>query len=151
MESTWHLSHEHAHISIFYDEINDIVHVKWKGHMNAEDVLMAAKAYLGLQEKWKCPNLLNDKSQVTGDWEDANNWLEYEWLPDAVQLDLKRFAHVLSQDFQQMASAKDMIERFAKHCEAALFWDVEMAQKWLQRPFEPSKEVNQKNKIHKAN
>ncbi|GAA4315783.1 hypothetical protein [Nibribacter koreensis] len=151
MESTWHLSHEHAHISIFYDEINNWVYVKWAGHMNGEDVLMAAKAYLGLQEKWKCPNLLNDKSQVTGDWEDVNNWLEYEWLPDAVNLGLKRFAHVLSQNFQQMTSAKDMIERFSEYCEAALFWDVEMAQKWLQRPALDPQEVPQKDKINKAN
>jgi hypothetical protein len=157
MESTWHLSHAHAHITIFFDEEKDEVIVKWTGHMNAEDVLMAAKAYLGLQEKWKCGKLLNDKSHVTGDWEDANNWLEYEWLPEAVHLGLRRFAHVLSPDFQQVASAKDMIERFSEHCEAALFWDLEQAEKWLQRPADAPKdsstatqEPQQKDKMHKA-
>ncbi|QHL87147.1 hypothetical protein GU926_06760 [Nibribacter ruber] len=134
MESTWHLSHAHAHVSIFYDQAKEVVLVKWKGHINAEDVLLAAKAYLALQEKWKCPRLLNDKSEVTGDWEEANNWLEYEWLPDAVRLGMRKFAHVLSPNFQQVVSAKDMIARFAQHCEASMFWDPALAEEWLCRP-----------------
>ncbi|WP_242926994.1 hypothetical protein [Pontibacter vulgaris] len=111
----------------------DYIEAKWHGHITADEVVTAAIAYLQLIQEHSCPKLLNDKTEVTGDWQDANDWLEFEWLPKVRAAGLKYLAHVYSQNIFSRLSARDLIERVSPELMMRNFFNREEAINWLQQ------------------
>lgn len=103
----------------------------WKGHVSAEDIIAAGNAYLRLIRTNPCPKLLNNKKDISGDWLDANDWLEFEWLPQASKAGLQCLAHVYSTNVFSRLSAQDMLIRFSDHLNIKNFNESETAEKWL--------------------
>lgn len=106
---------------------------KWHGHITADDVINAAETFLDFIQAHPCPKLLNDKSEVTGDWQDANDWLEFEWLPDVYEAGLRCLAHVYSYSMFSQLSARDLRERVVPPLQMKNFMDFETAEKWVLR------------------
>ncbi len=132
MAATWEIKNLHAQIRIEHYPHKDFFYIKWCGHINSEDTIAVAKKYLELQQSFHCPKILNDKSDVTGDWAEANDWLEYEWLPLAVAAGLRYFSMVVSRDLHDLAPAQDLQKRFSPDCEVKLFRDLTQAKEWLE-------------------
>ncbi len=109
----------------------DYILAKWRGHISADDVIAAAKAYLEFLKQNPHNKLFNDKSEVTGDWQDANDWLEYDWLPKAYDAGLRFMAHVYSHGMFSQLSAHDLRERVDPPLLMKNFVDSEQAMKWL--------------------
>ncbi|MBC3541455.1 hypothetical protein ACFSC6_15575 [Rufibacter sediminis] len=138
MADVWAVTSAHSYISLKYEDERDWFYIKWNGHINSDDVIATAKYYLQQQEERRCPKLLSDKSEVTGEWEEANDWLQYEWMPQVEQTGLKYLAMVLSRDMHDLSTAQDLKRRISPACKVALFYDIASAIRWLSAP-EPSK------------
>ncbi|NDK55006.1 hypothetical protein [Pontibacter fetidus] len=107
------------------------VYAKWSGHITSDDVIKAANLYLEYVQEHPCNKLLNDKSDVTGDWEDANDWLEFDWLPAVYKAGLRCLAHVYSLSMFSQLSARDLRDRVMPPLLMKNFMDFEAAEKWL--------------------
>lgn len=107
------------------------IEARWQGHLTADDVIAAAKAYLAYIQQNPCPKLLNDKSAVTGDWIDANAWLEFEWIPKVVEAGLRCITHVYSANGLSQLSARDLYHQASPFLHMENFSDRDQAVKWL--------------------
>lgn len=107
------------------------IEAKWNGHITAGDVVTASKAYLELIQEHPCPRLLNDKQNVTGDWTDANDWLEFEWMPQVVRAGMRCMAHVYSNNMFSRLSARDLYLRVTPRLQMSNFCDYDSAREWL--------------------
>ncbi len=109
------------------------IEAKWQGHITADDVICAAQTFLELIRETPCPYLLNDKSGVTGDWQEANDWLQYEWLPKVKQAGLRYMAHVYSQNMFSKIAARELEERVNPDLHMKNFYERSKAEDWLQQ------------------
>ena len=109
----------------------DFLVAKWHGHITSEDVVTAASAYYELIKHTPCPKLLNDKSEISGEWAEANDWLEFEWMPQVLEAGLQRMAHVYSQNMLSCSSEFDLYLRAAPQLNIANFTGVADAEAWL--------------------
>jgi hypothetical protein len=97
-----------------------------------EEVKEACLKGLSLIEKNKCPNLLNDNSQISGPWSGANEWIATVWMPKALSLGLKRFAHVVSPNIFSALSAEQLVNKVeGMNFEMRIFKTKKEAQQWL--------------------
>ncbi|MBC5775333.1 hypothetical protein H8S95_14735 [Pontibacter sp. KCTC 32443] len=109
----------------------DYIYAKWRGHITADDVVNAAKAFLEYMKEHPCTKLLNDKSEVTGDWQDANDWLEFDWLPAVYHAGLRCMAHIYSHSMFSQLSARDLRDRVMPPLLMQNFLDFDSAEKWI--------------------
>ncbi|GAB2550179.1 hypothetical protein [Rufibacter soli] len=143
MATHWVITNPHSQVSMEYQKGHGWIYVKWDGHISAENVVEVAEKYLTLQASVQCPKLLNDKREVTGDWAEANDWLQYEWLPKVQENGLRYFALVIPRHLLELATARDLERRFSHTLKVRLFYDVGTAERWLDSfPTAPSQ--NQK-------
>ncbi|UOQ74589.1 hypothetical protein [Hymenobacter cellulosilyticus] len=112
-----------------------LLYVRWTGNVTGPEVIKVAMAAGPIQAQYRCPLLLNDKTDSTGEWSEALPWLEYEWLPAALQGGLRAFAYVFSPDMQNQIISLEFAERIAKQLPIQLFYDVETALEWLRRQY----------------
>lgn len=110
---------------------DNYIEAKWQGYITAEDVVAAASTYLSYIQLAPCPRLLNNKSDVSGDWIDANSWLEYEWLPQVVEAGLRCITHVYSSDMFSQLAVRDLYFRISPFLQIETFTDREQAINWL--------------------
>ncbi|WP_181305882.1 hypothetical protein [Rufibacter sp. XAAS-G3-1] len=134
MAELWTVKSAHSCISLEYVKEQDWFYLKWSGHINSDEVVAVAQTYLELQQEKRCPKLLNDKSEVTGEWEEANYWLQFEWMPQVEQTGLQYLALVLSHDMHDQTSSQELQRRLSSVCSVALFCDLAAATQWLSGP-----------------
>lgn len=136
--ATWpapvQLSHPGGEVFLTISLQQDYIEARWSGHVTADNIVMAAKIYLSLLHKTPLSKLLNDKTNATGDWEDANDWLEFEWLPEAIQSGLHAMAYVYSNNMFSRLSSRDLIQRLTPNIRIKDFNDVALAKAWLLSP-----------------
>lgn len=109
----------------------DYIEAKWQGHITADNVVCAAQAFLEFLRKNPCQKLLNDKSEVTGDWQEANDWLQFEWLPQALGAGLRYLAHVYSLSMFSKLAARELEERITPQLSMKNFYERRLAEEWL--------------------
>ncbi|MCB2408322.1 hypothetical protein [Hymenobacter lucidus] len=110
-----------------------LLYIRWTGNLTGLEVIKVAKAAGPIQQQYHCPLLLNDKTDSTGDWSEALPWLEYEWLPVAMEEGLRAFAYVFSPDLQNQFISVEFAEHVGQHLPIQLFYDVSTALEWLRR------------------
>jgi hypothetical protein len=110
-----------------------LLYIRWVGNLTGEEVIRVAKVGGQLQQQLHCPLLLNDKTDSTGDWSEALPWLEYEWLPAALEQGLRAFAYVFSPDLQNQYISSEFAERVGHQLPIQLFYDTSAAWEWLRR------------------
>jgi len=134
MEKQMAVSNAHASVYLEYDATNGWVFVKWSGHITCDEVVAAAEKYTELVANNPVSRILNDKSEVSGDWQEANDWLEYEWMPQAVASGLQYFAMVLPPHLHDLATAQDLGRRLGPHLQVKMFHGLDSAKRWLVDP-----------------
>ncbi|MEJ8756107.1 hypothetical protein WG947_03805 [Pontibacter sp. H259] len=116
---------------VTFSQRPDYIFAKWKGHITADDVINAAKSFLAFIKEHPCGKFLNDKSEVTGDWQDANDWLEYEWMPAVYKAGLRCMAHIYSYSMFSQLSARDLRARIDPPLLMKNFMEFDAAETWL--------------------
>jgi hypothetical protein len=106
---------------------------QWFGNLTSESVIAGGKACLLGMQQVRPALVLNDKSVATGDWTEAMDWLEYEWLPLAQQYGMRAFAYVFSPDMHNQLAALEFFTRVRPHVAIKLFYDGDTAHAWLLR------------------
>lgn len=116
----------------FYLPAEQLLYVQWFGNLTADSVVAGAQAVLATQEQLKFPLLLNNKHGSTGDWSEAMEWLEFEWLPQAYRLGLRAFAYVFAPDLNNQLASLDFVARSSQLLSIQVFYDADSARTWLQ-------------------
>jgi hypothetical protein len=127
------VAHESGDVFVTFLLHTDYIEARWSGHITADDVITASKVYLVLLQDHPCSKLFNDKSNVTGDWQEANDWLEFEWMPKVLEAGLRCMAHVYSQNMFSRLSAHDMHHRFTSVLQMQNFYERAAAIHWLEQ------------------
>lgn len=125
------LRHMMGDLYVTIQRKQDYIEAKWQGHITADDVVCAAQAFLELLREDPCSKLLNDKSEVTGDWQEANDWLQFEWLPQVLGAGLRYMAHVYSFSMFSKLAARDLEERITPQLSMKNFYERRLAVEWL--------------------
>lgn len=126
------LTHLEGDVFVTIKSHQNYIEAKWSGHITSCDIITASKVYLSLMQTHNCPDkLLNDKTDVTGDWSDANDWMEFEWLPQAVFAGLRFMAHVYSSNMFSRLSARDLYLRVTPRLQMQNFNNREEGLHWL--------------------
>lgn len=112
-----------------------ILYSNWTGsYLSVDQVKEGSLLALDLMRENECQLLLNDNRELEGTWDEANEWIANEWMPQAIQSGLKRFAHILPQDLFAELSA-ELMEENAKKVEGGfqlkMFNNREEAENWL--------------------
>ncbi|MBF9236720.1 hypothetical protein I2I05_04870 [Hymenobacter sp. BT683] len=124
-------SFDKVFLTIEFDKANNWVYNDWVGVLPTEKVIQGCQATLDFLRENPCPHMLNDNRKVVGSWSAANDWIAANWMPEALALGLKRFAHIVSPGIFGQASASEMSTRVGTQFEMRLFEDVELAKAWL--------------------
>lgn len=125
------LTHLEGNLYVTLSLCTEYIEARWSGHITADDVITAAQVYLALLHKTPVAKLLNNKTDASGDWSEANDWLEFEWLPKAVGAGLRCLAHVYSNNMFSRLSARDLYLRLTPNLYMQNFSDCETAEAWL--------------------
>ncbi|TPE43548.1 hypothetical protein [Pontibacter mangrovi] len=120
-----------VYLTITYDEANHWICNEWEGYVSPENVKQGSLAVLEAFRKYKTAYGLNDNTKLVGRWDDSVNWIEKEWMPQAIAAGLRYYAHVANQESFAAASAADMETRTHGLFEMRIFDDVESAKDWL--------------------
>lgn len=108
--------------------------VRWHGHLTPASVVQATKAAIELRPNGTAPRrLLSDESQASGDWSEAMPWMQYEWLPSAVQHGLQAMAFVVSPDPASAPSDSNFMTDSQRLLAIGAFRDTLTAWHWLQQ------------------
>ncbi|UOQ74896.1 hypothetical protein [Hymenobacter cellulosilyticus] len=124
-------SFDKPYLSLEWDQANGWIYNRWQGLLSTENVIKGCEQVLALMQQTKCVYLLNDNREVTGSWNQANDWIAQEWMPRALALDLRRFAHVLAPGVFGQTSAEQMLQQVKNRFQMVLFHDFTEAQRWL--------------------
>ncbi len=120
--------------TITYRKDQDLFYANWIGaDLSLAQVQEGALLFLSLIKEKEQSKLLNDNRQLIGVWDEANDWLANEWMPQVIQAGLSKFAHIYSKDFYANLSA-EFLEDNAKKIggfEIKLFDDEQKAVDWL--------------------
>lgn len=86
---------------------------------------------LGLLKKNNCAKVLNDNTDVLGNWSEAADWGGTVWFPEMQKAGLKFFAWVYSQNtFSKMAAHKSL-DIMVGNITTQFFTDLQNAKEWL--------------------
>jgi hypothetical protein len=121
-----------SYISITYDHCNEWLYVDWKGHQDEQTVQAGCLQLLTYLRATNCKKVLNDNSNVTGDWECASRWLGQEFLPRLAEAGLHYLAWVYSPNYLSRR-AIDTALSFVTIPTVVSFEDVDAAYTWLRR------------------
>ena len=114
-----------------YYPADDIMYVRWFGHLTAEEVIRVSKADMAQRTTLPYRRVLNDKSQTTGDWQEALPWLQYEWLPDAARSGVEAMSYVVSADVAQQLASRQFVAQVRHLLAVEMFHDLTEAHRWL--------------------
>ena len=137
-------------VELHYRAAQKVLYVRWFGNLTGREVIYVAREALKLQNTLAITLLLNDKTSATGDWSDAMDWLEYEWLPQATEKDLRAIAYIFSPDMHNQLASVEFFERVRQYIPIQMFHDLPAAWQWLRRqpppvcsaPHQPEKRLS---------
>lgn len=118
-------------VELLHSPTQQVLCARWHGNLTGREVLHVAAEYLRAQTTLRYPLLLNDKRHATGDWSESLDWLEYEWLPQALASGLRAVAYVFSPDMHNQLASLEFFTRIRRHVAIQLFYDVPTAWQWL--------------------
>ncbi len=120
-----------SQISIQYNNHDERLEVDWKGFQNFDSVKKGCLIMLDLLKKNNCAKLLNDNTNVLGNWSEAADWVGAVWFPEMQKAGLKFFAWIYSQStFSKMAAHKSL-DVMVGNITTQFFTDIHTAKAWL--------------------
>lgn len=110
---------------------NSFISVNWIGIQSMETVVMGGNHLLTMLREKPCKGLLNSNRELIGPWDAAISWLTYKWVPQAKNLGLRYYAHVLSPGIYGQRSFEMLYPTLKHEFETESFSDDESAEEWL--------------------
>lgn len=91
-----------------YNEQENFMDGAWFGYVSAEEVIEAVKQVMTTFDHLRITKSLNDSSKGEGSWDEANEWLGQNWIPQAIANGMEKFAFVVSPDIFSAMSSEDL-------------------------------------------
>jgi len=124
-------NYQDSKITINYYKAFGRMEVDWTGFQDLESVKHGCMLMLDYLTNNKCDRIVNDNTNVRGNWSDAVEWVGNEWFPMMEKAGLKYFAHLFSPSTFSQLSAKKSIDIMAGIITTQYFTDVELAREWI--------------------
>lgn len=86
---------------------------------------------LDLLKKNNCAKVLNDNSNVHGNWSEAADWGGTVWFPEMQKAGLKFFAWIYSQSTLSKMAAHKSLDVMVGNITTQFFTDIYNAKEWL--------------------
>lgn len=115
----------------FYHPDDELLVVRWHGQLTGDAIIHGVAHGAEWRDRLHYSLILNDKSDTGGDWSDALPWLQYEWLPLAVEAGVRAMAYVFSPDTENQFASQDFVTAVRPHMAIELFEDLDAALAWL--------------------
>ena len=97
---------------VFYechlDTQTNCIYATWTGYVNVNNVKAGCLLGLDLIKETNCPYIINDNTDLIGPWQQANEWIQETWMPQAIEAGLRYMAHITSADIFGKLSAQDL-------------------------------------------
>ncbi len=118
-------------ITIRADNASRFVHNHWRGMLSVDNVKQGATECLNMLRDTGYTQLLNDNTDIIGSWDEANDWIAETWMPQALALGLRQFAHILPPSIFGVTAAEQMRVRVGDKFEMRLFKSLPEGKAWL--------------------
>ncbi|MDB5234553.1 MAG: hypothetical protein JWR44_1546 [Hymenobacter sp.] len=115
---------------LFYPD-DELLYVRWHGHLTGAEVIRGVQQGAQWRDQLRYALILNDKSDTSGDWSEALPWLQYEWLPLALQAGVRALAYVFSPDRDNLFASQQFVTALRPHMAIEVFEDPKTAMAWL--------------------
>jgi PAS domain S-box-containing protein len=123
--------YEGTFIRIKYMPDGNYIDVDWIGYQNYDSVVKGCTIMLDLMKKNNCNWVLNNNTEVKGNWSEASDWGADYWFPAMAKAGLKKFAWVYSPStFSRIAANKSLPPEYDA-VQVAFFNNKQTAMKWL--------------------
>ena len=123
--------YEGSYIRIDYRAEGEYMDVEWLGYQNYDSVVKGCGILLDLMRKNNCHLVLNDNTEVKGNWSEASDWGAEVWFPAMAEAGLKKFAWIYSPStFSRIAANKSLPSEY-DIVQLAFFDDKQTAYNWL--------------------
>lgn len=124
-------TYKDSKITISYNPEHKWLDVDWTGFQDIASVQAGCMQMLDYLRANQCDRIVNDNTNVRGNWSDAVEWVGKEWFPMMEKAGLKYFAHIFSPSTFSQLSAKKSIDIMAGIITTQYFTDVELAREWI--------------------
>ncbi|MDB5005145.1 MAG: hypothetical protein JWQ34_3370 [Mucilaginibacter sp.] len=124
-------NYQDSKITINYIKEFGRMEVDWTGFQDMESVKHGCLLMLDYLTNTRCDRIVNDNTNVQGNWSDAVEWVGNEWFPMMEKAGLKYFAHLFSPSTFSQLSAKKSIDIMAGIITTQYFTDIELAREWI--------------------
>ena len=130
------------YLTITHEPANGWIRNDWTGVLSVDSVMKGAEAVLDAMRETGCFFLLNDNRAVVGSWNQANAWIAENWMPRALGVGLRRFAHLAPPGTFVQVSAEEMRKRVNDRFAMELFADADAGEAWLRAAQEVAPETD---------
>jgi PAS domain S-box-containing protein len=119
------------YVEISYNAAARRIEAYWSGYQRVETVQRGGLKILDLVRINRAEKLLNDNTQVLGNWSESAEWVAKDLLVSLEQAGLRHMAWVQSNSAFSQLSAHKTVEISTVNIELAFFSDVTAAELWL--------------------
>jgi two-component system CheB/CheR fusion protein len=121
-----------SQITIQYNAEIKSLEVDWIGFQNYDSVKKGCLIMLDLLTKNNCAKVLNDNTNVLGNWSEAADWGGTVWFPEMQRAGLQYFAWIYSASTFSKLAAHKSLDFMVGNITTQFFTDIEEAKLWLQ-------------------
>lgn len=110
---------------------NAFIYVNWIGIQSMETIVMGGNQVLNMLRDKPCPAILNSNRELVGPWDVAVSWLKSRWAPQASELGVRYYAHVLSPGIFGKRSFEQLHPSLKAYFKVKSYEDESMAEEWI--------------------
>lgn len=119
------------YVEIRYNAEARRVEAYWTGYQRIESVQRGGLKILDMVRLNHAKKLLNDNTQVLGNWSESAEWVAKDLMVSMEQVGLKYMAWVQSKGAFSQLSAQKTVEMTEVKIDLAFFNEVQAAERWL--------------------
>lgn len=114
---------------------NTFIYVSWIGVQSIETMVMGGNRVLAMLRVRSCPAVLTSNRELVGPWDSALSWLVHKWAPQAKELGVSYYAHVLSHGIFGKRSFDKLRPELEPLFAVTAFEEEAPAEKWIHSKF----------------
>lgn len=127
-----HTYYKGSFLEVNYNEHKKMLEARWLGYQDYDSVKKGCLIILDMMVKNKCSDVLNDNSNVIGNWSEAVDWAGLVWFPEMEKNGLKHFAWIYSPSTFSKLSANKIFDITRKTPSIKFFTDKQEGMEWIE-------------------
>jgi PAS domain S-box-containing protein len=120
-----------SNVTIIYNKAYNRIDADWTGFQSLESIQRGCLHIQDMLVKNNVYKILNDNSNVLGNWSEAADWAAQEWLPAIAKAGLRYFAWVYSSSAFSRLSARKSVSMLPANIIMRFFTDTASAETWI--------------------